>query len=363
MSGAALAFSESDLLATVKAYDPAVHEAPLVVGHPKTDDPAFGWVKSLSFADGMLSAEPDQVDAAFAELVNDGKFKKVSASFYTPDSPNNPVPGVYYLRHVGFLGAQPPAVKGMKSASFADNEEGVIEFSDWDMLSVASIFRRIRELFIVKFGIDDADKAISPYEIDYLQNSAAQTSNDDMSGKSLFSEKPDGDEMTEQDKLKMAKLEAENATLAAANAAHEAKAVAFAEAEQAQKTAAIHTENANFAEELIKEGKLLPVNKDETIAFMNHLAVADASIEFGEGDAKAKKTPLQIYKDHLTAAPKLVEFAEKGGADGAEIKDISEDADAMAVEAVAFTESEKAAGRVVNAAQAIEHVKNKHGIK
>ena len=120
MSGVALAFSDADIAATVAAYDPSKHEAPLVIGHPKTDDPAFGWVKSLQFSDGVLQAEPDQVDAAFAELVNDGKFKKISASFYTPDAPNNPVPGVYYLRHVGFLGAQAPAVKGLKAASFAE---------------------------------------------------------------------------------------------------------------------------------------------------------------------------------------------------------------------------------------------------
>ena len=73
----------------------------------------------LSFADGVLLADPAQVDPAFAELVNDGKFKKVSACFYEADAPANPKPGSLYLRHVGFLGAQPPAIKGLKSVSFA----------------------------------------------------------------------------------------------------------------------------------------------------------------------------------------------------------------------------------------------------
>ena len=54
MSGAVLAFSESDLAACAAAYDPAKHEAPLVVGHPKHDAPAYGWVKQLAFADGAL---------------------------------------------------------------------------------------------------------------------------------------------------------------------------------------------------------------------------------------------------------------------------------------------------------------------
>jgi hypothetical protein len=49
MSGQALAFSESDLQATVAAYDPAKHEAPLVVGHPTHDMPAYGWVQRFIF--------------------------------------------------------------------------------------------------------------------------------------------------------------------------------------------------------------------------------------------------------------------------------------------------------------------------
>ncbi len=138
MNGLTLEFSESDLAASAAAYDPAKHEAPIVIGHPKHDAPAYGWVKSLATAEDGLQAEPHQVDAAFAELVEAGRYKKISASFYLPDAPNNPVPGVYYLRHVGFLGAQPPAVKGLKAAEFADAEDGVVEFGDWGMESNAS---------------------------------------------------------------------------------------------------------------------------------------------------------------------------------------------------------------------------------
>jgi len=130
MSGAALDFSVDDLAASAAAYDPALSEAPIVVGHPVTDAPAYGWVKSLAFAGGGLEAEPDQVDPAFAAMVAAGRFKKISASFYPPASKNNPAPGVYYLRHVGFLGAQPPAVKGLRAPAFAEGDDAVsIEFA------------------------------------------------------------------------------------------------------------------------------------------------------------------------------------------------------------------------------------------
>src|SRR5450759_2940974 len=155
MSGATLSFSESDLAATAHAYDPALHEAPIVVGHPQVDGPAYGWVKSLAVGDGVLHAEPNQVDPAFAEMVAAGRFMKISASFYLPDSENNPVPGVHYLRHVGFLGAQAPAVKGLKNASFAAAETGFIEFGDTDESS--SLFQAIRNWFVAE--TKDANEA------------------------------------------------------------------------------------------------------------------------------------------------------------------------------------------------------------
>ena len=142
MRGDVLSFSESDIAATAAAYDPAKHEAPLVIGHPKHDAPAYGWVKSLAASGDGLNAEPHQVDADFAELVASGRYKKISASFYLPDAPNNPVPGVYYLRHVGFLGAQPPAVKGLNPVQFADDGGDCVsfEFAEED---VSGILRRM----------------------------------------------------------------------------------------------------------------------------------------------------------------------------------------------------------------------------
>ena len=54
-SGAVIEFTESQMQAAAAAYSPAVHEAPLVVGHPKDNLPAYGWVKSLQFADGSTT--------------------------------------------------------------------------------------------------------------------------------------------------------------------------------------------------------------------------------------------------------------------------------------------------------------------
>ncbi|AHL34737.1 peptidase [Pseudomonas brassicacearum] len=131
-------FTEADLAATVAAYNPTLHEAPLVIGHPQHDAPAAGWVKSLSATAHGLIAEPQQIDASFAEQIAKGSYKKISASFYHPTAANNPVPGVYYLRHVGFLGAQPPAVKGLRPIELAEGEPGVIEFNEGALQTTSS---------------------------------------------------------------------------------------------------------------------------------------------------------------------------------------------------------------------------------
>ena len=114
-AGQEISFSEDDLKDIADNYNSEVHEAPICCGHPKHDKPAFGWIKQLCYDAGskMLRAMPAQVNPEFAEMVNSGAFKKISPAFYSPSSPANPNPGHFTLRHIAFLGAQPPAVKGL----------------------------------------------------------------------------------------------------------------------------------------------------------------------------------------------------------------------------------------------------------
>ena len=82
-----LSFTEDHIKASVDAYDPSLHEAPIVIGHPKDNAPAWGWVSGLNYGEDGLTANPDQVDADFEEQVQAGRFKKISASFYPPPPP------------------------------------------------------------------------------------------------------------------------------------------------------------------------------------------------------------------------------------------------------------------------------------
>ena len=59
----------ADLQQAVDAYNINFHESPAVIGHPKHNAPAYGWVKRLELDGDVLKAEFDQIDPEFAEMV------------------------------------------------------------------------------------------------------------------------------------------------------------------------------------------------------------------------------------------------------------------------------------------------------
>lgn len=122
-------FTKNDLSEIASSYDPNVHEAPIRIGHEDNDKvPAWGWVKGVKVKGDELFAEIDFSPLA-KEYIQNGLYKKVSASFYSPESKINPEPGKWSLRHVALLGAQPPAVKGLKSFAYEESDDGIVDFA------------------------------------------------------------------------------------------------------------------------------------------------------------------------------------------------------------------------------------------
>ncbi len=119
-SGNTKNWTTSDLEKIVKNYNAKQHEAPVVVGHPKDNAPAFGWVAGLKTDGKKLYARFKQLIPEFIDAVKRGLYKKRSISLY-PD---------FSLRHIGFLGAVPPAIKGLADIKFCENESITIEFND-----------------------------------------------------------------------------------------------------------------------------------------------------------------------------------------------------------------------------------------
>ena len=124
-------FTKKDLKEIADTYNPSVHEAPIRIGHEDNDKvPSWGWVKGVKLKGSDLYAEVE-FSPLMEEFVDNKLYTKVSASFYSPESKINPEPGNWSLRHVAMLGAQPPAVKGLKGFAYSEvsGMEGVLDFS------------------------------------------------------------------------------------------------------------------------------------------------------------------------------------------------------------------------------------------
>jgi Mu-like prophage I protein len=316
-SGATLDFSEAQLKAAVAAYDPALHEAPITVGHPKDNLPAYGWVGALHFNEdtGEIEVDPTQVDPAFAEMVEAGRFKKRSASWYLPDAPTNPTPGTLQLRHVAFLGAQPPAVKGLRDVAFSEAETGVVEFGDssrWAWSSLAGIMRGMREWIIGKDGLEAADKLVPNYLLSDLEAAAKAPEETAPAAMPAFSE---------EDPMKIEELQAQIATLTTENAALKAnqKPADFAEREAAVKAGEAKLARVAIearVDAAIKDGRLLPAQRKAAVDFAAGLADGEATIDFGEGDKAKKVTQRDAYLLQLETGPKVVDYSEHSAPTG-----------------------------------------------
>lgn len=354
MQGATIDFGEGDLIATAKAYDPTRHEAPLVIGHPRADAPAWGWVGGLTADEGGLFATPRQLDPAFAEMVRAGRFKKVSASFYTPDSPHNPVPGVYYLRHVGFLGAQPPAVKGLAPVpvNFAegDTEEGCVSFdfaeSPGLLRWLADLFRGLREYVVEKDGAETADRAIPSYAVSGLQEMAAASAAQAAEIPAFAENLPPKKEHTMQ-KQEMPPVENADFAETKARADELERKVAYL-------TGIARKERASrVVDKALADGRLTPAQSVGLADFMAGLD-EEGTFDFAEDGGKTTSmSPAAFMAAFLERLPKQVDFNEAAPG-GEEAPDTS--SNDIAQRALAYCEEMRAKGVTVSVTDAVAHV-------
>ncbi|MBC9246734.1 hypothetical protein H4P12_08415 [Paracoccus sp. 11-3] len=304
MEGEPISYSAADLRAIADAYDPDVAPAPIVVGHPDTNAPAFGWVESFDYdATGdRLYANLHQIEPAFAELVKAGRFKKVSMQYFGPQQSHNPVPGTWYPKHVGFLGAAAPAVSGLKNVQFSNNEGVTFEaaFGERGFEEAAGLFRLLREFFIDRFGMEDADKALPNWKIEWLGEQADLIPS--------YSEQPAGRDNPlapanpdPQPEEEPAVSKKDDPAFAERETALTAREQAIAERERKQ----THDDNVSFAESLVEDGRLIAASKDKVVAILDALP-GEAAVSFSEGTQKL--TPAAALKEVLKAQPKVVSF-------------------------------------------------------
>ncbi|HCW1111826.1 TPA: peptidase, partial [Pseudomonas aeruginosa] len=326
----------------------------------------------------------------FAEAANRKMYKKRSASVYLPDSPGNPVPGKHYLRHIGFLGAVPPAIKGIPDAplNFAEDDGALaIEFAEapYAVTALTEILRRLRDFFVEREGAERADQLIPQWQLSSIEEDARRAVTHGASAQASFSEpaiegvdaaaasaaaaeEPQGT-VTPSDGASESAAEADrtshpsqqDTTMPDEAALQERQRqldereqlLATREAQVAQQKAQEHrNEVTEFAEGLVEAGRLLPRQKAPVIELLVSLP-ADTPLEFAEGDGQVTKPAAEVLRSLLAELPKQVDFSEKSG-DGGDLSFGS--AHAIAARAQTYQEEQRQAGRHISTTEAVSHI-------
>ena len=120
-------WTTDDLDKIVYQFENVHKNAPICVGHPQTNSPAYGWLDKVKRIGNGLYCTFKDVQDEFKTAVNKGLFKNRSISL---DKDLN-------IRHLAFLGGQAPAIKGLEQFCFESQEnDTVVEFSDYEDISI-----------------------------------------------------------------------------------------------------------------------------------------------------------------------------------------------------------------------------------
>lgn len=324
LHGRDIQFTAEDLADIAASYD-ASKPAPLVLGHPKTDDPAYGWAAGLTVGDdGLLYAALDQVDAGLAADVRAGRYRNVSASLWQPDHPSNPKPGTWYLRHIGLLGAASPAVSGLPPVNLS-SDEGVacFEFSApqrlWGWREVASLFGRVRDYLIEAVGAEKADQVVPRWQIDSLvELSQPEPASAPAFAAAHSAPSPTTPAPKTEPAMTKPKTPDDPADFAARESALSvreqdiaAREKAIADAERQRQ----RTEAVAFAAGLADAGRILPRHQAPLVEVM--LALPAAPVSFAGEGGEQQAEPAALLRDFLQGLPAQIHYGEKAKATAA----------------------------------------------
>lgn len=273
------AFTEADLDQMVANYQPqSVHEAPVTIGHPEGKAPAFGWMGAIKRVGSVLLGKMSSADPDFEAMVEKKQFKKRSIGL-VKDAYGQQGWG---LHHVAFLGAQAPHIKGLADCKFEDSDARVVEveFQENQMANEATdgVTAQLKAWFEEKFG----SKAVQ-----VPANPEAKT----------FSE----------DDVRRIASEAVIEAVKPLQDALDAQKKEFSEREMKIVTGETQA-RANAAIAKVKaSGRWVPAFDKMGLGLVfSELAKTTETVEFGEGDAKKKLTPLDTLVSFMESLGRIV---------------------------------------------------------
>ena len=121
-SGKTKVWTEKDLDEMVQNFSENP-DVPIAIGHIKGTSPAWGWFDSVGRIGKSLYCSLKQVAPEFEKWLSEGRYKTRSLAV----DRNN------VIKHLAFLGAKAPAVKGLEDYCFGVNEESEeLSFYEFD---------------------------------------------------------------------------------------------------------------------------------------------------------------------------------------------------------------------------------------
>jgi hypothetical protein len=270
-------WTDADLEEIINGYKPKEHEAPVVIGHPKEDSPAYGWVERLKKEGSTLLAKFRQVAPEFADMVKKGLFKKRSISL-TPD---------LRLRHIGFLGATPPAIKGLPDVAFKEEKDEItLEYAAEEHKQQTkkkdggiTMLDQLKEFIeAMKFWKEAQAEFVAP--------------------------KPDD---KDKDETLFTEADLDKAKAEAALEERKKAEAEFAEGERKKAEETRGQEIKTWLDQGVKDGKIAPAWVKLGLQQFVEGLDAEAEIEFAEDK---KSSTYQWFMDFMAALPKLIEMKE-----------------------------------------------------
>lgn len=306
-------WSRKDLQSIIDNHD-TKHPAPLVIGHPKSDDPRYGDAVKYKIIENDLYFKGVATVPEFESMVLKKQFPERSMAV-DPDGK-----GGYKMRHIGFLGAVPPALE-LQPMAYQHEAPPEYEFvSEFAMDSytptvLARLLRRMREFVIENFGIKAADKLVPDYELDTITEHANDIRNQPEPDTN-FNQSTTGETlMSGEDKKTFTQADID----AAIKQAEDNKTSEFQKTNDdlnkqldGERRQRLSSEFQSVIDKAIDEGRLTPAQTEGAIDFALSLPEGeDHQFEFLRGDNKketVKQAPLQWFEQFIGSLGKQIDI-------------------------------------------------------
>ena len=346
---------DEDRLDRIVATHAAADAAPVVIGHPEADAPAYAWIDGLRRAGDRLQAKLRDIAPSFREAVEAGRYSGRSIALQGDT-----------LRHVGFLGGRAPAVSGLVPTRFAAAPQTVVAFTDDS-----------------EAESPDASPADHPDSLRALGPGGDEDGDSLVSLSALQGRGEAGEEIgvcplpapgSEEDASARAVLAEREASLAAREATlleREAAAAADDRRRTAEAVIAPH----------VDAGRVLPAERVALVALLAALGDDPGSADEGAAGGRAtivfasatgdevRMQPAAILERFIEGLPRRVDYRTLAGGSvpGASAiagshEDAGEDSERIAAEARNMMAAEAETGVTLTPAEAVDRARAKRGL-